>query len=302
MREFRGAFTALITPFKGEEVDYEGLRKNVCFQIENRIDGLVVLGTTAETPTLTESEKEKIIETVCEEVSGRIPIIVGTGSYSTQVTIEQTRRAKALGADAALIVAPYYNKPGQEGLFRHFEAITRAVEYPVIVYNIQSRTGVNIETSTLERIAALPFVMGVKEASGAISQVSDVIHRVRNIYDHFSVLSGDDGMALPLTALGGDGVISVISNLVPGLVGSMIRNAINGNYEKARQENSRLFPLARAAFIETNPVPIKKAMEFCGLPAGQVRLPLWPMSASHESYLENVLREAGLNPQKGGVL
>ncbi|HOO59503.1 MAG TPA: 4-hydroxy-tetrahydrodipicolinate synthase [Candidatus Mcinerneyibacteriales bacterium] len=302
MREFRGAYTALITPFAGDAVDYEGLRKNVRYQIENRIDGLVVLGTTAETPTLTESEKEKIIETVCKEAAGRIPIIVGTGSNSTQATIQQTRQAKQAGADAALIVTPYYNKPGQEGIFRHFEAITQAIDYPVIVYNIPGRTGVNIETATLERIAALPSIVGVKEASGNINQVSDVIHRIRNHHDHFSVLSGDDSMALPLVALGGDGVISVISNLVPGLVGSMIRNAINGNYEKARQENRRLFPLARAAFVETNPVPIKKAMELCGLPAGPVRLPLWPLSVSHEEDLKNVLSEAGLIPREGDVL
>ncbi|HPE29402.1 MAG TPA: 4-hydroxy-tetrahydrodipicolinate synthase [Candidatus Mcinerneyibacteriales bacterium] len=299
MREYRGVYTALITPFIGDEVDYEGLRRNVRFQIENRIDGLVVLGTTAETPALTEREKEQIIGTVCEEAAGRIPIIVGTGSNSTRETIEQTRRAKTMGADAALIVAPYYNKPSQEGLFRHYEAVALSVECPVIIYNIPGRTGVNIETDTLERIAGLPHVAGVKEASGNMSQVSDVIHRISNSHDHFSVLSGDDSMALPLTALGGDGVISVISNLVPGLVGSMIRNALNGNLEKARQENSRLFPLARAAFIETNPVPVKKAMELCGLPAGPVRLPLWTMSEQHEKDLERVLREAGLIPRKG---
>jgi 4-hydroxy-tetrahydrodipicolinate synthase len=287
MRAIRGCITAMATPFdKDLEVDYEGLRSNAEFQIRNGVSGLVPLGTTGESPTISESERTKIIRTVVSAANGRVPVIVGTGTNSTEHTIKYTREAKELGADAVLIVSPYYNKPSQEGLYRHFEAISRAVSIPIIVYNIASRTGVNIETQTMLRISALDNVIGVKESSGNMNQIMDAVDQLP---DDFIVLSGDDHLALPIIALGGQGLISVVSNLLPNKVSSMIDAALSGNMKTARRLHYELMPIFKGAFIETSPVPIKTAMRLSGMPAGGVRLPLYEMSQNNLERLKSVL-------------
>ncbi len=292
--EIRGTFTALITPFKNNKVDYDGFKENIKFQIKNGISGLLPLGTTGETPTLHEDEQRKIIQIAVEEADNKIPVMVGTGSNSTEHTIENTKRAKQEGADIALIVTPYYNKPTQEGIFLHFKKIVESVDIPVIVYNIKGRTGTNIETPTLKKIAALPNIIGVKEASGDIMQMADVINEIKNKFPEFSVMSGDDKITLPLLVLGGDGVISVISNLIPAQMSQMVKTGLSGDFEKTRELHYTLLPFMKAAFVETNPVPIKAAMEMCGKPAGEVRLPLCPLKPESKEYLKKVLIDMGL--------
>ena len=292
MKRFEGAITAMVTPFsQNGEVDYGGLRNNVRFQIKEGISGLLPLGTTGETPTLSAEEKEKVAKAVIEEAGGKVPVLVGTGSYSTKTTIEQTKKAKELGADAALIVSPYYNKPTQEGLYLHFKSVAESVDIPIIIYNIQGRTGVNIETGTLLRLSSIKNIIGVKEASGNINQMMDVINQLPK---DFVVLSGDDSLTLPLMSLGGRGVISVVSNLLPKKVSRMVELYLEGKTEEAKKLHYELLPLFRAAFIETNPMPIKAAMSICGMPAGKCRLPLCDLQPQNEEKLKNVLVKMGL--------
>jgi 4-hydroxy-tetrahydrodipicolinate synthase len=261
MKALRGAFTALITPMKDNgDIDFDGWRRLVQFQLENGIDGLVPIGTTGETPTLEEAEEERLLEIVMKETGGRVPVIAGSGSNSTKHAVIYTKRAKDFGADAALVVTPYYNKPNDEGLLRHFEAVA-AVGIPVIVYNIASRTGRNIPTPVMEQLAKIPNIVGVKEASGDINQMADVINTIKRPGNNaFTVLSGDDALTLPLLALGGDGVISVISNLAPARVAALVKAGLAGDFETARSIHYELLPLVKAAFIETNPVPITRAL------------------------------------------
>ncbi|MDR0760388.1 MAG: 4-hydroxy-tetrahydrodipicolinate synthase [Treponema sp.] len=295
MAQFRGVFTALITPMKENgDVDYEGFRRLIDFQIAGGIDGLVPLGTTGETPTLEDDEEERLIKIAVEEVRGRVPIILGTGSNSTKSMIGYTRRAKDLGADAALVVTPYYNKPNDTGLIRHFEAAA-AVGIPVVIYNIASRTGRNIPASLIERLSHIPGIVGVKEASGDINQMADIIRDIRAGGRDFTVFSGDDALTLPLIALGGDGVISVASNLIPGKVAALTRSCLSGNFEEGRKLHYELLPFFKAAFVETNPVPIKAAMTWAGLPAGPARLPLGPLSPDNEALLRKAVFGGTLN-------
>ena len=295
MKALTGAFTALITPMKDNgDIDFDGWRRLVRFQLENGIDGLVPIGTTGETPTLDEAEEERLLEIVMKEAGGRVPVIAGSGSNSTRHAVLYTKRAKDFGADAALVVTPYYNKPNDEGLLRHFEAVA-TVGIPVIVYNIASRTGRNIPTPVMEQLAKMPNIVGVKEASGDINQMADVINTIKRPKNGaFTVLSGDDALTLPLLALGGDGVISVISNLVPARVAALVKAGLAGDFETARNIHYELLPLVKAAFIETNPVPIKRALEFAGLPAGPTRLPLGRMSALNEKTLLGTVKALGI--------
>jgi 4-hydroxy-tetrahydrodipicolinate synthase len=286
---FDGVTTALITPFLPDrKVDCEGLRQNVRFQIENGVKGLLPLGTTGETPTLFNEEKKQIVQIVVEEAKAAdktIPVIVGVGTNSTQSTIENAKKALDWGADAILVVTPYYNKPTQEGIVAHFAAVSEAVEAPIVVYNIKGRTGTNIETSTLKRIAAQANIIAVKEASGDIHQMVDVINEIPEI----CVYSGDDAMTFPLICLGGQGVISVVSNLFPDLVVKMVESALAGQTQKACELHYQLLPIFKAAFIETNPAPIKYAMMKRDLAAGSLRLPLVEISAASKAVLDSVL-------------
>lgn len=302
MATLRGAFTALVTPMHADSsVDYDGWRKLVKYQLENGIDGLVPLGTTAETPTLDENtEEDKIIEIVMEEVKSfekktgkKVPVVLGAGSNNTRDAVKYCERAKKAGADAALVVTPYYNKPSDEGIFRHFEAVSK-VGVPIVVYNIQGRTGKNIPTALLKRIAELPHIIAVKEASGNINQMMDVIAEIKSKKENFSVLSGDDSLTLPLLSVGGDGVISVVSNLAPALVTEMVHDALDGKWNEARTLHYRLLPFFKAAFVDGNPTSIKYAMNVKGLPAGAVRLPLVEVNDNAKKVIEAALKECNL--------
>ena len=301
MIRLRGAFTAMITPMKEDgSIDYDGYRKLLRFQMEEGIDGLVPLGTTGETPTLDEDEEQRIIDVVMEEVRAfekergvKVPVVLGAGSNNTRDAVRYTERAKKAGADAALVVTPYYNKPSSEGIFRHFEAVSR-VGIPILVYNIAGRTGKNIDTPTLSRIADLPNIAGVKEASGSISQMTDVIDTIKSKHPDFAVLSGDDAMTLPLIACGGDGVVSVVSNAAPAPVTEMVKAALSGDYEAARKIHYRLLPFFKAAFVDGNPTSIKYAMRVKGLPSGSVRLPLVDVHDEAKKIIEEALSVCGL--------
>lgn len=295
MNKPRGVYTALITPFdQNDKLDKDGLQQLIQLQLQAGVAGIVALGTTGEDPTLNPNEKELVISITRKAINKKnASLIVGTGSYSTSQTIANTLKAESLGADAALIITPYYNRPTQEGLYRHFKSIADATTLPIIVYNIQSRTGQNLQTETLRRLAEIPTIIGVKEASGNIGQISEVIETLRRDRPDFSILSGDDALTLPLIALGGDGIISVVSNLIPNEVKALCDAALSGDFNLARQLHYKLSPLFRAASIETNPIPIKAAMQFCGLPAGKCRLPLCDLSKENADKLKQVIRMKG---------
>ena len=298
MTQFRGAFTALVTPMKESgEVDYDGFRRLIEFQLTEGIDGIVPLGTTGESPTIDEDEEEKLIEIAMKTAGGKIPVIVGSGSNDTKHMTSYVQRAKRHGADAALVVTPYYNRPNDDGIMRHFEAAGK-VGIPVIIYNIASRTGRNIPTPLMEKIACIPNIDGVKESSGDINQMGDVIREIamprRAKGGKFWVLSGDDTLTLPLTSMGGDGVISVISNLLPAKVKALTKAALDGRYEEARSLHYELLPLVKAAFVETNPVPIKQALNWIGLPAGPARLPLGKLAPASEAILKKSMIDLGI--------
>lgn len=289
---FSGTFTALITPFKSDEsIDEEALRNLVDAQIAGGIDGLVPVGTTGESPTVSHSENIRVIEIVVEQAKGRVPVIAGTGSNSTSEAIEMTRRAKEIGADASLQVAPYYNKPNQEGFYRHFTAIGDGVDLPMVVYNIPGRTGKNIETETILRLAAHQNIVAVKEASGNLAQMMDIISQKP---EDFNLLSGDDNLAFPVVAVGGDGAISVASNAAPGPIAKMIKLARDGKLEKARDEHYKLLPLFKMGFFDTNPIPIKYAMSLLGYCEEVYRLPLCPLSEEQKDKVKTVLQNQGL--------
>ena len=270
---FRGVFTAIITPFKSNgEVDEEAFKKLIDFQIENKVDGIVPCGTTGESPTLSHEEHNKVIELCVKHVNGRVPVIAGTGSNSTQEAIELTKHAKEAGVNGVLLVNPYYNKPTQKGLYLHFKAIADAVDIPCVVYNIKGRTAVNVETPTLVKLMNdCENIVAVKEASGDIEQMKDVI---ANKKEGFSVLSGDDGITMDLVEAGGDGVVSVASNIAPAKMVEMVHTALDGNMDQARAMEKELAELFRVEFVETNPIPIKTGASMMGFCEEVFRLPM----------------------------
>ena len=291
---FSGTFTALVTPFRNGEVDVEALEGMVEFQIQHGVSGLVPCGTTGETPAMSEAEDRVVVGTVVRIANGRVPIIAGTGSNSTDMAIKYTKMAQEVGADGSLQVAPYYNKPTQEGLYRHFAAIAESTELPLVLYNIPGRTGVTISADTMARLAEIPNIVGVKDSTLSMNMISDVI---RLCGEEFDVLSGDDPMTLPLVALGGRGVISVASNVAPGAVSDMVRAVLEGDWERGRELHYELLPLFRALFVETNPIPVKTAASLLGLCSDEMRLPLVPMEGENLRALQETLdRSAHLLP------
>ncbi|MBF0478182.1 MAG: 4-hydroxy-tetrahydrodipicolinate synthase [Candidatus Omnitrophica bacterium] len=289
---FRGSIVATATPFHKETIDEDQLRKLIQFQIKNGTDGIVPCGTTGESPTLSYKEHYRVIEICIEEVKGRVPVIAGTGSNSTAEAIELTEHAKASGADAALIVSPYYNRPTQEGLYLHFKKIADTVKIPIIIYNIAGRTGVNIETPTLARLAKnCKNIVGVKEASGSVSQMMDVKAACG---DKFDLMSGDDVLTLPLLSIGGTGIISVVANIIPRDVAKMVKLFEKGDLAGAKKLHYQMLPLVKAMFLETNPVPVKTAMGMMGLCSDEVRLPLCEMTSGNKEKLKQALKEYGL--------
>jgi len=286
---FKGAMTAIVTPFTEDGAfDEEAMRRLVEFQIENKIDGIVPCGTTGESPTLGhEGEHQKVIEVVIDAAKGRTKVIAGTGSNSTKEAIDMTKKAAEAGADASLQVCPYYNKPTQEGLFRHFSAIAKAVDIPIIIYNIKGRTGINMETATLARLAKEHSnIVAVKEASGDINQMQDVLNTLPKEFD---VLSGDDKMTFPLMKIGGRGVISVASNIIPADVKQLTEYALNGDMGKAEELHNKLLPLFEGLFVETNPIPIKAALAMKGMIKESYRLPMCEMQAANREKLKELL-------------
>ena len=291
---FRGVMVALVTPFKngGEEIDEDKIAELVEFHIRNGTTALVPCGTTGESPTLSLEEHERVVEVVMEATKKRIPVIAGTGSNDTAAAVCLTKHAAKVGVDGVLVVSPYYNRPSQEGLFRHFRAVAEATKLPNVLYNIQSRTGVNIEPETIKRLAlTCKNIVGVKEASGSLDQMSQIKFLCGPDFD---IISGDDSLTLPLLAVGGVGVISVVANLVPRDVLKMIEEFEKGNAEEAMEQHYKLLPLVKAMFIETNPVPVKTAMCMLGMIEPWLRLPLCEMKPENVEKLRKVIRDYGL--------
>jgi 4-hydroxy-tetrahydrodipicolinate synthase len=292
---FRGTYTAMITPFLEDgSVDMEGFRRNLRRQAAGGVAGVLVCGTTGEPPTLSEKEQEELVAAAVSELKGKATVIAGTGTYSTAESVRKTRRAEELGADAVLVVTPYYSRPSDEGIFLHYKSISEATALPVIAYNIAGRTGKNIESELMARLAALPNVMADKEASGSAAQCSAIIEKCLFKKD-FAVLSGDDGMTLPFMALGATGVISVIANAVPARVVAFVNAVLAGDWAKARESHySFIMPLTRLAFLDSNPIPIKHICARLGIAAGGYRLPLCEMDAKKKEAIDVGLRDLGL--------
>jgi 4-hydroxy-tetrahydrodipicolinate synthase len=289
---FSGSFVAMVTPFRNGKIDEAKVRELVEMHIAAGTDGLIPCGTTGESPTLSHDEHKRLVELVVEAAHKRIHVVAGTGSNSTAEAIDLTMHAERAGASGALVVNPYYNKPTQEGLYRHYRAVAESVRMPIIAYNIASRTAVNVETPTLARLARdCRNIVGVKEASGSLDQMSQVIAACG---PDFCVLSGDDNITLALMAIGGHGVISVIANIVPKETAELTHAALEGDWKRARELHYKLFPLARAAFLETNPIPIKEAMAMAGMIEAEFRLPMCRMSDANRETLRGILRPYGL--------
>lgn len=292
---FQGVHTAIVTPFKHDgSVDYNKLDELIEFQIKNGVAGIVPCGTTGESPTLSEEEQFKIIQETVKKAKGRVLVIAGAGSNSTKHAIHLSKKAESIGADAVLSVNPYYNKPTQEGLYRHFKAICDSVRIPVVLYNIKGRTGVNVETTTLLRlIKDCKNLVAVKEASGDLNQIKEVIEKSP---ENFFVLSGDDGITLDLIKYGGDGVISVASNIIPKDMATLVKYALNKDMRSAEELDKKLQPLFKAIFIETNPIPIKAALAMTGRIIEEYRLPMCEMSTKNRDELKKVLIDSGIGP------
>ncbi|MBI3259037.1 MAG: 4-hydroxy-tetrahydrodipicolinate synthase [Ignavibacteriae bacterium] len=293
MTTFIGTATAIVTPFLPDEsIDFDSLGKLIDFQIEQGIEGIVPCGSTGEAATMSHQEKVAVIRFAVERVAGRVKVIAGTGSNDTRATIILTRTAKELGADGVLLVAPYYNKPTQNGFFEHFRAIAEAVHIPQIIYNVPGRTGSNILAETQLRIAeSSTNIIATKEASASLEQMMEII---ANAPSHFSVLSGDDSLALPVIACGGKGVIAVISNYAPKRFGDLVRAALNGNYAEARRLQYGLLTMMKLNFIESNPIPVKFILSQMGMISEQYRLPLTPASVHNKAAILKGMKECGI--------
>lgn len=299
---FSGSMVALVTPFhkdqeaRGGDLDEKALRRLVDFHVREGTRVIVPVGTTGESATLTHEEHERVIRIVVEQSAGRVLVMAGTGSNSTREAIALTRAAKEIGADGALVITPYYNRPTQEGLVRHYEALASKVEFPMVIYNVPARTGVNMLPETMARLASIPEFVGVKEASGNMSQIIDLFHRLEN---RMAVYSGDDLLTYPILALGGHGTISVSANLVPRMMAELCDLALSGNLKAARERHHALIPLHRALGLETNPIPIKTAMEAAGLIDGAMRLPLVPMESKNRHMLVEILSQMNIGKEAG---
>lgn len=287
---FKGCFVAIATPFKEGEVDEKSLRGLIHFCLDKGIDGIVPCGTTGESPTLSFEEHKRVIQITVEEVKGKVPVIAGTGSNNTEEAVELTNFAKEVGAEATLVITPYYNKPTPRGMEAHYARLNE-IGIPIIIYNVPSRTGINIPPETVGKLSRLKNIVGIKEASGNIDQMSSIISLSKN---DFSVLSGNDSHTLPLLSLGGVGVISVVANIAPGDMTQMVKAYLEGNIEKAKELHYKLYPLCRAMFIETNPLPVKTALAKMGMIEKKWRLPLVGMKEENEKKLEKVLSDYGL--------
>ncbi|MEE8229804.1 MAG: 4-hydroxy-tetrahydrodipicolinate synthase [candidate division NC10 bacterium] len=290
-KSFHGSIVAMVTPFRDGQVDEAKIRELVEFHVKNGTDAIVPCGTTGESPTLSHEEHKKVVEVTIAAAAGRVPVVAGTGSNSTAEAIALTQHAKKAGADGVLMVCPYYNKPTQKGLIAHYKAVAEAVDIPIIMYNIPGRTGVNMLPDTVATLAELQNIVGMKEASGSLEQMTEVISLCG---EQITVVSGDDTLTLPLMVVGGKGVISVIANILPKESAELTHAALNGDWKRAKELHLRLFPLCKAMFYETNPGPVKTAMQILGRINGELRLPLAPMSEANREKLQKALKAYGL--------
>ena len=292
MSKFQGAFVAIVTPFIDGQVDEQGLVDLIEFHIANGTHGIVPCGTTGESATMSHEEHRRVVELTVKTVNGRVPVMAGSGSNSTSEAINLTAHAKEAGADGVLMVTPYYNRPSQDGLYLHYKAVAEAVDIPIFLYNVPSRTSINMLPATVARCAAIDNIVGIKEATGSLNQVSELVHLCP---DDFTVLSGDDFTAMPTVLVGGKGVISVTSNVAPNDMAAMMEAALAGDVALANSLHYKLFPLMQAMFYDTNPVPAKKGLELMGkIKSGLPRLPLAPMNEAIEAKLQGALNEYGL--------
>ncbi len=289
---FTGVLPAIVTPFKNGEVDEEGLRQLIEFHIENGVHGIVPCGTTGESATLSHEEHERVVEITVDQVKGRAPVVAGTGSNNTAEAIRLTAHAKKVRADGVLMISPYYNKPTQEGIYQHYKKVAEEVDIPIIIYNIPGRTASNIEPTTFARLAEFKNIVGVKEASGSMKQITEII---RLCGDEFTVLSGEDYLTYPLMSVGGKGVICVVANIVPREMADLCNLLLAGDFAKGRGLYYRLLPLCHAMFYETNPAPVKAALAMMGkISSAEVRLPLAPMLEANQEKLRKDLQAYGL--------
>ncbi|MFA5110935.1 MAG: 4-hydroxy-tetrahydrodipicolinate synthase [Desulfobaccales bacterium] len=288
---FKGAFTAIVTPFKNGQFDEAAYRELIEFQIKGGIHGIVPCGTTGESPTLSHAEHKRVVETCIDQVKKRVPVIAGSGSNNTAEAVELTQHAQQAGADAALMITPYYNKPTQEGLFQHYKTVASQTKIPIVVYNVPGRTSLNLLPETMARLAGIPNIVGLKDATGDLKQGSKTLELCG---DKITVLSGDDFTTLPLMCVGGMGVISVVSNVAPGDMAGMCNAFLKGDLAGAKALHYKMWPLTEAMFYETNPVPVKTAVKLMGKCTGEVRQPLCPMSPANEDKLRQVMQKYGL--------
>jgi 4-hydroxy-tetrahydrodipicolinate synthase len=288
---FTGSLVAIVTPFRKGKIDERALADLIEWQIANGTNGIVPCGTTGESATLSHDEHNRVIELTVEVARRRVPVVAGTGSNSTDEAIALTKHAKQAGADGSLLITPYYNKPTQEGLYRHYRAVAEAVDLPLVLYNIPGRTGVNMLPATIARLTALPTVVGVKEGSGSVQQASDIVQMCG---DRLTVLAGDDALTLPMMAVGGKGVITVTANIVPAEMAGLVKAFAEGKIADARRIHFKLSPLFAALFFETNPIPVKEALSLMGKIDPELRLPLCPMAQDTREKLIQALKEASL--------
>jgi len=289
---FKGAITAIVTPIKDDKVDYSSYEKLLNFQIKNKIDGILTCGCTGEPATLSYEEHKDLIKFTVDYVNKKIPVIAGTGSNNTKEAIELTEYAEKVGADAALLITPYYNKPTQKGLYLHYNEVAKSVSIPIILYNVPSRTGISIDPETVAKLSEIKNIVGIKEASGSLDQVSKILTLVKR--EDFFVLSGDDSLTLPIISVGGKGVVSVASNIVPLEVSNMVEYALNGDFQNAQKLHIKLFPIFKILFIETNPIPVKTCLSLMGMISPEWRLPLCGPSEENLEKIKKTIKEYGL--------
>ena len=294
---FEGTYVAMVTPFtKDEEIDEEGFRSNINFLIDNGVNGLLAAGTTGESATLSHDEHKKVIEILIDEVDGRVETLAGAGSNSTKEAIDLVKFSEDAGADAALVITPYYNKPQQHGLIDHYQVISDASDIPIIAYNVPSRTGVNLDVDTIVELAKIDNVDAIKEASGSIDKISEIYKALslEGLEEEFNILSGEDGLTLPIMALGGTGVISASANVDPRRMVLMVDSMLNEDYQRAQELHYEMINLIKALFVESNPVPAKTAMRIMGLPSGPLRQPLAEMKEDNVEILKKALKDSNL--------
>jgi len=295
--KLKGTIVAMITPFNSEdEVDQAGMRENINYLIDRDVEGVLAAGTTGESATITHVEQRKMMDILVDEVSGRVKAVAGAGSNSSKESLSLVKYAENAGADAALVITPYYNKPQQHGLYEHYKMLTETTDIPIIVYNVPSRTGTDIDVATIGKVSQLDNVIGIKEANPDLDKVSQIQKKLEELgnRDDFSIISGNDNLTLPMISMGGTGVISVVANVDPERMSQMVRSALEGDYVNALKLHDELYDLMKVLFIESNPVPAKEALNMMGRPAGHVRMPLAPLKEESKEELQKVLKDLKL--------